>query len=133
MIDVVARALAKINKENIQNLAMGSLVIANDSITDDKLINTGIKQVVMDNTNAINNKIQTTIFTATVNNTTNIVHGFTNYDKLHDTLQCIDTYYGSNLTNSNYTENANNLSIDLTSWSLNIGEQISFSLFKNVK
>ena len=133
MIDVVARSMSQTNKMNIQNLAMGSLVIANDSITDAQLINTGIKQVVMDNTNAINNKIKAMIFTSTIASTTHIVHNLS-YNNLTDELEVKDLKYGETLIlGSNYTENADSISIDLLSWSLDISDRISFKVFKNIK
>lgn len=85
-------------------------------------------------TNATNiaNKIKTMTYTCTIPNTTNIVHNLI-YDKNHDELQCIDLKYSEVLTSNNYTENINGISIDLTSWSLNVGEEILFTVFQSVK
>jgi len=80
----------------------------------------------------LNNKIKTSVFTATVTNTTNIVHNLLNYDKLHDELQV--TYNGILLElTDNYTENVNLISVDLVSWSIGISERIRFKMYKGIK
>ena len=75
-------------------------------------------------------------FTATANNTTHIITGYSTYNaSAHiDTLEVRDVTYDSVLTkNIDYTENADNLSIDLINGNvLNIGEIIYFRLFKNL-
>jgi len=72
-------------------------------------------------------------FIATLDNTTNIIHGL-NYNPLYDILQAFDMYVGGLLTiTENYTENINNNSIDLVEMSLKVGEKIKFNLFKNMK
>jgi len=86
------------------------------------------------NTNiAITSKIKTYVFTATVNGTTNITFPLI-FDVAHDDLLCFDQYYGSLLyLGDNYSLNANGVSIDLLSWSLNLNEKIKFILYKSVK
>jgi len=80
------------------------------------------------------NKIQTSEFTATEDNTTHVTTGFTNYDNLHDSLQVIDSYSGGILTmGEHFTENEDRLSIDLISWSIKLGSKIKFILYKNIK
>ena len=73
-------------------------------------------------------------FTATANNTTHIITGYATYDKTHDTMQVIDATYGDVLIkNIDYTENADNLSIDLINNNiLNTGEVMIFNLYKNI-
>ena len=73
-------------------------------------------------------------FTATTNNTIHIITGYTTYDKTHDTMQVIDATYGDVLIkNIDYTENADNLSIDLINNNvLNTGEIMIFNLYKNI-
>ena len=73
-------------------------------------------------------------FTATANNTTHIITGYTTYDKTHDTMQVIDATYGDVLIkNIDYTENADNLSIDLINNNiLNTSEVMVFNLYKNI-
>ena len=86
------------------------------------------------NTLDLANKIKTAIFTATVANTTNCIHGISGYDNNHDELVVIDMYSGHLCSiTSEYTENINLLSIDLVSWSIGIGESIKFILYKNIK
>ena len=73
-------------------------------------------------------------FVATVNNTTHIITGYTNFDPINDTLEVFDVTYDSELIEGiDYTKNADNLSIDLINDNtINIGEIIKFKLFKNV-
>ena len=81
----------------------------------------------------IDSKIKSIIFTATVANTTNIVHNFSGYDNTHDELTVTDLAYGSILTKGiEYAEN-NNTSIDLLGWGLAINESIKIVLIKNIK
>lgn len=67
------------------------------------------------------------------NNTTHVVHNL-NYDPVHDTLWVIDSEFGSELeTNIDYTENADNKSIDLINgFVLNIGDKLTFKLGKGM-
>jgi hypothetical protein len=76
-------------------------------------------------------RLLTATFTATVNNTTNIVHNLS-YDSVHDDLLVI---YSGVLceVGTNYTENANKISINLVGWYINAGEVIKFKLYKNIK
>lgn len=76
------------------------------------------------------NKIKVATFTAT-STVTNIVHNLP-YDSSRDDLLVF--YKGVLLDiTDNYTENANNISVDLVGWSLTSGEKINFKLYKNVK
>jgi len=71
-------------------------------------------------------------FTATTDNTTHIPHNLI-YDPTHDKLQVNEDYSGGELKiGRNYSENVDNLSIDLLGWSINIGEIINFTLYKNL-
>lgn len=67
-------------------------------------------------------------FTAVSDNTTNIVHGQI-YNPLKDIL--IPYYQGFKLEKTdNYTENSDDISIDLVDWSISTGEKITFSFWK---
>lgn len=71
-------------------------------------------------------------FTAVFDNTTHIEHGLVDFVPSVDKLVVLGGVYNSQLTKlTNYSENADNLSIDLLDWSLSIGEIISFELYKN--
>jgi len=82
---------------------------------------------------ALSKKVQTSTFTAKSNGISKIVHGFTNYDPLHDKIEAIYENYNLVLTkNVNYIENADE-TISLTDWSLKMGETISFNIFRKIK
>lgn len=75
---------------------------------------------------------KTAVFTATTTST-NIIHNLV-YDSAHDELDCYDSYYGTLLViATNYTENANKISIDLVGWSLLASQSVNFILYKNIK
>lgn len=77
-------------------------------------------------------KIQYCDYTATTNGTTNVPFTFVDYDTNHDDM--IVSYNGVLLENpDNYTVNANNSSIDLSSWSIDSGNVVRFRLYKNCK
>jgi len=81
----------------------------------------------------IDSKIKSIIFTATVSNTTNIVHNLS-FDPLHDELDILDLNYGNALTEGiEYTNSIDNKSINLIDWSISQNESIKFTLFKNIK
>lgn len=76
-------------------------------------------------------RISIATFTATASNTTRIVHNLT-YNKLTDELQVY--YMGMLLEKAdNYIENTDNISINLSGWSLDLGEKIKFVLYKKIK
>jgi hypothetical protein len=95
------------------------------------IINGKLKNLKEQFHNEISNKIKVYIFTATANGITNVVHNLS-YDPQHDDLLVI---YDSVILEKdvNYTENLNNISIDLLDWYLNSAEKINFRLYKNVK
>lgn len=77
--------------------------------------------------------IQTATFTAVADGITHITHNLA-YDSAHDLLQVLDVSYGDILIkDTDYTENEDNISIDLVGMSINTGEKISFTMFKNCK
>ena len=85
------------------------------------------------NTNLINNKIKTMIYTAIANGVTNIVHNLS-FDPLHDELNILDLGYGNTLTEGvEYSNDINNISINLIGWSLNSGDKLKFQVIKGVK
>jgi len=84
------------------------------------------------NATAIANKIKTMTYVCTVANTTNVVHGL-NFNPLTDELQCIDMKYSELMTSDNYTLNSNLISIDLTNWSLAVGDSVKFMLYTSIK
>jgi hypothetical protein len=78
----------------------------------------------------INKKIKAFTYTASTSGITNIVHNLP-FNPLSDDLLVFSD--GMLMTKSdNYTENVNNISIDLVGWSLTSGEIINFKLYKNV-
>ena len=88
---------------------------------------------IVTNNASILAKIKTAIFNPTASATTHIIHGLV-YDRLHDDLNVIDTYSGHICTlTTEYTENADTLSIDLVGWSIGVGDIFKFVLYKNVK
>lgn len=116
----VENALKEMYENAIIDLGINDAVVALGTSWSSTKINT-----------EISNKIKTATFTAVANNTTNIVHNLT-YDPLHDDLLAF--YMGLLLENPlNYTDNVNNISINLVDWSINTGEKIYFKLYKNVK
>ena len=79
-------------------------------------------------------KIQTSEFIATINDTSHIPTGFVEIDNLHDELMVIDSYSGGVLTKGqHYTENIDGVSIDLVGWTISLGQQIKFTLYKSIK
>lgn len=85
------------------------------------------------NPNVTSLSIKTAIYTSASDGVTNIVHGLS-YVPLHDEIQVYDLYSGGLLTlGVNYTENANNISIDLLGWSLSKTSKIKFVLYKSIK
>ena len=78
-----------------------------------------------------NNKIKTTTFTATSDNTTRIIHNLP-YISTKDDLLVV--YMGLLLERGvNYNDNADGVSIDLLNWSINVGDKILFTLYKNIR
>lgn len=72
-------------------------------------------------------------FVATVANTTHITTHFNDFNPLSDDLQVNGGKYNSDLTkNLEYTENPDNLSIDLNGWSINVGDVVNFKLYKHI-
>ena len=90
----------------------------------------GFKENIEENNDKINSKIQLSSFTAISDNTTNIIHDL-DYDSAHDELLVI--YKGLLLEkNVNYTENVNEISIDLENWNIDAGDIVFFKLYKDV-
>lgn len=80
---------------------------------------------------SVNDKIKYKTFTSTTNGITNIVH---NLDYNSSTDELLVFYDGVLMDKTdNYTENSNEISIDLVGWSLSSGDIIKFNLYKNVK
>jgi hypothetical protein len=80
---------------------------------------------------AIDDKIKTFTFKATIDATTHIVHNLA-YNPTTDYLSVF--YKGVLLeATTNYTYNVDNVSIDLVGWSINSNEIIEFKLYNDVK
>ena len=117
-------------------IAMSSTLAGNfpeGVIQDADLDPLGIRTTVTNNSTNINNKIKSMIYNASTTGVTNIIHGL-NYDPVTDELNIVDLDYGSILTKDvEYSENINNISIDLLAWSLNSGDKLKIQVIKGVK
>lgn len=118
MKDTMARAMAKQANDAVQ----GSLnIIESTYVTE-----------LGGLSNSLSAKVKTTTpYVATASGITNISHGLT-YESLHDEL-CV--YWNGYLLvkTTNYTDATDYLSVNLVGWSLDVGDTVSFILYKNVK
>lgn len=91
------------------------------------------KLISKDGKNGFSSIIEST-FTAIIDETSYIPTGFTDYyGSEFDDLQVFDGYTGSPLIKDvNYIENTDNISIQLTDWTIDIGDSILFKLYKNL-
>lgn len=128
---VEAENLREISTANaIQNAGVAT-INAQNAADEANLARDNIQEQYNTVVNTLNDKIKSAVFTAPVNNITNVVHNLT-FNPTKDDL--VVSYRGILLdVNDNYKHNANYNSIDLVGWSINTGEKILFRLYKDVK